>query len=248
MRDFRILFMVISLGVVTSSCKNEKIPEAAPSSLKITVQPVYNGQTLYLDSTYTTVEGYKVQFTDIKFYVENVRSGSNNFSDAGLFDYRERGTALLETQDEPSNFNSLDCNLGVSSLVNHSDPTAFENSSMLNLANANDMHWGWNTGYIFLKIEAKVDTIPDTNEIFNQNVVFHIGTDVNMQVLQFNAINWHGLDAGYIFPLKVDMATFLNNGVQTIDLKNENSSHSAAGQEVLSMKVITNFRDAISEL
>ena len=43
------------------------------------------------------------------------------------------------------------------------------------------------------------------------------------------------------------MQVFLQNGGQTIDLETEYTSHTAPGQEVLSAKVIQNFKAAISE-
>jgi hypothetical protein len=42
------------------------------------------------------------------------------------------------------------------------------------------------------------------------------------------------------------MQKFLQNGAQTIDVKTEHSSHSLAGEEALSLKVIQNLRDALS--
>ena len=98
------------------------------------------------------------------------------------------------------------------------------------------------------KVEAKVDTIPDGIALFDHNVVFHIGKDVNVQLLSFSNINWQQTgDLNYHFPLKLDMQTFLQNGTQTIDLQTEYTSHTASGQEVISLKVIENFKAAISE-
>ena len=242
--------IITIFAVLINSCKEEKPPVIVEesNSLKITVQPVFGTQTLYLDSTYTTFQGHDVQFTDIKFYAENIRNGSKVLLDAALFDYRATGITLFDVKGEPVDYSSLQANLGVDSAINHDDPTAFDNASMLNIANANDMHWGWNPGYIFVKIEAKVDTIQDANPLFNHNVVFHIGADVNLQTFSFTGINWQAIGAyQYLFPLKLDLAVFLENGAQTIDLKNEYSSHTAPGQEILSMKVITNFKAAMSE-
>ena len=49
----------------------------------------------------------------------------------------------------------------------------------LNIENAGLMHWSWNTGYIFVNIEGKVDTL--SSGIFNHNFSFHIGTDAFLQ-------------------------------------------------------------------
>ena len=76
---------MIALSFV--ACKDDPNPVPEPIIVsKVTVQPVYGGQTLYLDSTYTTVEGYDVQFTDIKFYM-----GSPSF---------DGGAEEVEPEDE----------------------------------------------------------------------------------------------------------------------------------------------------
>lgn len=246
-----LILSVFSLLIVFSSCKDKVEEEPCDpevTQLKVSVQPVYGSETLYLDSTYSTVEGYDVQFINLKFFAEDVRGSSSQLNDASLFDYRVTGTTLFTGEGEPADFALLEGNLGVQSSINHSDPSAFPNESILNISNSGGMHWGWNPGYIFMKVEAKVDTIPDGIALFDHNVVLHIGKDVNMQTFSFSAINWQQTgDLSYHFPLKLDMQTFLQNGPQIIDLKTEYTSHTASGQEVLSLKAIENFKAAISE-
>jgi len=247
MESLKLFALVFGVALIFVACKDDEVVvcEDNPSYLNITVQPVFDAQNLYLDSVYATVEGYDVKFTDIKFYMEDIKNGSLKLIDAALFDYRTRGTLLLNEVGTPDGFGSLTANLGVNSSINHNDPAAFLNTSMLNIVNSNDMHWGWNPGYIFVKVEGKVDTIQNGIPLFNHNVVFHIGKDENLQLLSFANLNWQSTGIDYTLPLKLDMALFLQNGAETIDLKSEYSSHTAAGQEALSMKVITNFRDAI---
>lgn len=245
-----LLFSMTSLLVVFASCKDKvsEPPEPETAQLRVSVQPVFGSEVLYLDSTYSTAEGYGVQFTDLKFFAEDVRGPISQLSASSLFDFRETGINLFTAEGIPADFTSLNGNIGVQSSLNHSDPSAFPNESVLNISNSGGMHWGWNPGYIFIKVEAKVDTISDGIDLFDHNVVFHIGQDVNLQTFSFSGINWQQTgDLSYHFPLKLDMQKFLQNGPQTIDLKTEYTSHTAPGQEVLSLKVIQNFKAAISE-
>jgi hypothetical protein len=77
-------------------------------------------------------------------------------------------------------------------------------------------------------------------------VVFHVGGDDYLQNLNFGSLSWNAAGANlYATSLKLDMKTFLNNGSSSIDLMTEYSSHTAAGQEAISLKVIEHFRDAI---
>ena len=249
-RNLLILSMV-SLFFVLSSCKDkvEGEPcEPVTGQLSVTIQPVFGSEVLYLDSTYMTVEGYGVQFTDLKFFAEDVRGPISQLMDASFFNYRESGTALFTAEGSPDDFATLEGNLGVQSSLNNSDPAAFPNDNVLNISNSGGMHWGWNPGYIFMKVEARVDTIPDGNDLFDHSVVFHIGKNENLQTFSFSNINWQQTsDMSYNFPLKLDMQKFLENGSQTIDLQTEHTSHTSPGLEALSLKVIQNFNAAISE-
>lgn len=246
-----LILSTVSLFVVFTSCKDkvEGEPcEPVTAQLSVTVQPVFGSEILFLDSTYSTPEGYGVQFTDLKFFAEDVRGQALQLKDASFFDYRETGIDLLTGEGRPEDFASINGNLGVQASLNNSDPSAFPNDHVLNISNSGGMHWGWNPGYIFMKVEAKVDTIPDGNDLFDHTVVFHVGKNENLQTFNFANINWQQIDdMTYHFPLKLDMLNFLDNGTQSIDLKTEYTSHTAPGQEALSLKVIQNFNAAISE-
>lgn len=248
----RLLIIGLSAFVllVSSSCKEEPSiinePESEVDTVRIDVQPTFNGNDLYLDTTYTTAEGHKIQFTDIKFYMEDVRNGAVQLTDAMLFDYRERGTLLYDGQGKASDFSDLQANLGVGPANNNSDPTAFDNDSWLNISKAGGMHWGWNPGYIFVKVEAKVDTIQDANDVFDLYVVLHAGLNENLQTLSFSNLNWSniGLKRDQL-SMELNMSVFLQSSLHTIDVQYENITHSAPGQETLTTKVMENFKEAL---
>lgn len=242
-------YLLLILVLTLVSCKDDVVEEPTPELdyLKITLQPVLGANNLSLNDTITTVEGYKVQYTDLKCYFSDVKNGGNTLTQAGLFDYKQNGTFLLQAVGKKADYSAFTAYLGVDPAINHNDPSAFSNSSPLNIANANDMHWDWNPGYIFIKVEAKVDTIIDGVNNLDHFVVLHVGTDAFIQNLSFSSLNWQTVtDHLAVLPLKLDMEKFLQNGAQTIDLKTEHTTHSAAGQEALSIKVIQNFKDAIS--
>ena len=242
------IFFATSFIIITS-CKDDKEVEPIPiiDYLKITMQPTFGGNNLELDQIVSTIEGYNVQFTDLKCYFTSVKNGANEVCQAALYDFRQSGTLVFQREGKPENFESFTTYLGVDPLYNHQDPSAFPNDNPLNISIANDMHWDWNPGYIFLKVEAKVDTLNDGIDNFDHFVIFHVGSDAIMQTLAFTSVNWIPSGNGlFTLPLKLDLQKFLQNGSQVIDLKTEYSSHSAAGQEALSLKVIQNFKHAIS--
>ncbi len=247
-----VSFVVLIISAVSiSSCKKDKIeiipPVVVSDQLSIQVLPFYGSQILYLDSTYLTDEGYEIQFTDLKFFGGNWKNGNDILFESAMFDYRNNGNKFLTVSKKPDLFGSLQGLLGIDSSLNHDDPTAFANENPLNIVNAGDMHWGWNPGYIFIKVEARVDTIQDGIPLFDHYAVFHVGTDNFVQNLDFPDVNWTAIgEKSFQANMKLDMHQFLSNAGQTINVKNEFISHTASGQDVLTLKAIQNFKSALS--
>ena len=90
----KIFLFIIGFALVTSCRdKGEDDPVTpAQDQLRMTVQPTFGVDDLVLDQTYTTDEGYNVQFTDLKCYMTDIRNGSSILCSSALFDYREKGT------------------------------------------------------------------------------------------------------------------------------------------------------------
>lgn len=242
----RTIFFSLLVLVLATACGDDN-PVAPKAQLQIDLQPVYGGQNFFMDSIYTTQEGYKVKFTELKCYFTLFGNGTSPLHQAALHDYRENGSLLFKKEGDYAKFLNLSAILGVDSSLNHLDPSAFPNESPLNISNAGPMHWGWNPGYIFMNIEGKVDTLIDATTNPDLSFSFHIGTDSYLQNLQFNNINWADIGNNTRqFKLKLDLLAFLGQGGSSINLSSEYLTHSAAGQEVLTQKVISNFKNAIS--
>lgn len=214
-------------------------------SVKVSGIPYYGSSgndPMFLDSVYQTPEGYLIKFTDFKFFLTNI-SGSGSLSiQSCFFDYRNSSSHLIDTIGQAAEFQSLNATIGVDSALNHLDPTLFPTESPLNIENAGLMHWGWNTGYIFILVEGKSDTIVDGTENLDHNFSFHVGTDLFQKPLQIDGLNWNTLDdSTSMANIKLDLFN-LFHGSNPIDLKTEYLTHSGAGQKVLAEKVAENFK------
>lgn len=79
------------------------------------------------------------------------------------------------SENAPSGtFVALRLAIGVDSLRNHGDPAALPASNPLSLLNSAHMHWNWNTGYIFFKLEGQYQR---TNMPVNGGFSYHLGGD-----------------------------------------------------------------------
>jgi hypothetical protein len=245
----RYLALISCCLLITVACKKKPEPEppTATPQLKVEIQPVFGSDTLELDSTYTTQDGWDVQFTDIKFYLTDWASGSTVLSEVARFDYRENGTTAFQVNGTAADFPSLTGNIGVPASINHSDPSAFPATSPLNIMNANGMHWAWNTGYIFIIIEGRADTIPDGNPLFDHLLTYHIGTDAYLGTVNFPAVTWTAttptLSTAHF---RLNLKTVIDHPVSPIDIRSEYITHSSGTQATLTQKILSNFLDAFT--
>ena len=234
---------------LVTSCKKDDIAPPSTQYLQIDILPTYANigtMPMNLDSVYTTPEGYQVKFTDVKFYTSILKNESNSLLQAALYDLRETGVLMLRTPGDYAKFANLQGFIGVDSVLNHSDPSAFPNESPLNISNAGPMHWGWNPGYIFMNIEGKVDTIPDGINNLDHSFSFHIGTDLYRRDFSFTTLNWLKIsESERKLNLKLDLWKFLHNSANSINLKTEFLTHTASGQQPLTEKVISNFQQSL---
>lgn len=237
---------IFGLLFIISSCQEKKIEpcELNPVVSALYVNPSFDNDVLYLDTAYMVDNFVSVKLSKLKFYFHSISNPNSATLQAALFDY-SKGTLMFETTQDFYSSDTIRMNLGVDNPDNSSDPSAFSNESPLNILNSNDMHWGWNPGYIYVKIEGMCDTIPNGIDEYNQPISFHVGKIANLKQLQFTNINWMKFGDRYEMNMKLDMKSFfsLNGG---INLKIDNTCHTAAGQEVLAEKIINNFKESLS--
>lgn len=251
MKKVITVLLLAGLVLTGSSCrdkdKDDGTGEVIQPQVEITIEPVYGQLALSSENiVFTTAEGYDLKLREMKIIITDIRNGNNVLSSAAIYDSK-KGKALLKINGTSANFGSLDFNIGVHEDINHSDPAAFPNDHALNIVNASDMHWSWNPGYIFFKIEMIADTLNDGIADFNHIVTYHVGMDETFQQKQLTNLNW--TNAGQNseqLRLKVDFEKLLHNGNSTVDIKTESTTHSSPAQMSLSMKLSENFKVALS--
>lgn len=166
----RPLFLLLA-GILFSFLT---IPPArnAGNPIRLTFQPVFNGQPLQLDTVmYHNEAGQAMSVTRFRFYVSNV-----SLWQRGVQQYADNTCFLIDASDAQSlsvtfspfekiSFDEIRFLVGVDSARNISG--AQEGA----LDPVNGMFWAWNTGYIFLKLEGKSAECPNPGGLFE----YHIG-------------------------------------------------------------------------
>lgn len=247
----KILFGAFICLLLVACTKNKTVtPVPAPMpQLQLRLLPYFNSDSLCLDSTYVLNDGTLIQLTDLKCYLSSIGNGTTIWKDVALYDYRNKGSLIAVNNGVPADFEALSAGIGVPVELNNADPTLFPSTSPLNILNANDMHWGWNPGYVFIKIEGKADTLVDGVANFDLNFAYHIGTNTYYSQLNLPHLNW--MQSGpYLYEsrLKLDVKQIFDYPTQTIHLNTEFTTHSDVSESVLTEKIRQNFLLAITAL
>lgn len=176
-------YMVMSAIVVAAlaSCKkdNPDYNTSTKGPLSVEFDNVMGAVNLQLNTgIYTNGAGESFSLTKCKYYVSNfVLTNSNGSlytvpadSCYFLIDESDENTHEPVLNVPEGEYTSLSFMIGVDSLRNTMDIS--KRTGVLDPAGAAaDMYWGWNSGYIFCKLEGTAAAIASANHVFQ----YHIG-------------------------------------------------------------------------
>ncbi len=203
-----------------------------------------NGQDYNPNEIYD-VNGAAVRFDVANFYVGGIQLMPEE-GDMVAFD----GKYLLVTPDvihqtvgevDPGHYHMVRFFVGVGPDENNQTETDFTSREAGDpLAEQTPrMHWNWNSGYRFMRIDGEVDT--DGDGVPDQALEFHLGRDEYLTTLQFTAHT--DLKSGeneYEFAL--DLAALFDG----IDLSTNYSMHTTPDEAGTAAIFAANFEKAFS--
>jgi len=125
---------------------------------------------------------------------------------------------------QPGTYEGFRVHLGVPAEFNtDTDPTIWPNDHPLGVNGSAGMFWSWNTGYIFSKFDGKADTTG--GEDFIHPYAFHIGGDDQLLEIRYDEPWTVAECTDHTFALEGDLLDFLVNGTDTIDVRDDNITH-----------------------
>ena len=206
------------------SCEYDPLVE----NLVIAIQPTIGGQHLLLDELYTTSDDNTIRVETMKLYLSNLRLVRNDdtevsLRDIALFDFDlDNPNTQLGLDVTPGDYKALRFYLGVPPEMNALDPNDFEASHPLSFDQ--NMHWDWNSKFIFIKFDGRSDTTGTGT--FNHNFAYHCGKDdfyAEVNHLEFPiAVPNTGSNT---ITLELDVEKFWAQGADPINLRTDNSTH-----------------------
>ena len=250
MKKLTLLFLVLALGFFYSCKEKPKVEDETPVpqlKARVNIVPTYQGVPMDFNQTYTTQEGYTISFTKLNIIMTKFRNNGKQLFESAVYKFEKDNRLLWEGVGDYNDFSSFTATVGVDSTQNHEDPSARNADDPLFILNSGDMHWGWNTGYIFIMLEGKADTtVAQTGEL--NSYFYHVGNDHLTRNFTLTNMQWTKVN-NYLYETNIylDLYKIFDGATNDVDIKTERASHTNPDQVALSEKVIDNFIDALSK-
>lgn len=225
--------------------------DASKNPLNLEVFHLFNGNNFSLDSIYYDDFGTMIKFNRAKTYVSKncfFNSSNSCFDDTLqylLFD-PSISNYFLGYMEKELNTISVEFQVGVDSVSNHTDPASYQSEVPLSYQTPS-MHWQMGSNpmdwsYLFVVVEGFADLnsngVFDAGEIF----VFHLGGDD----FRSNPKNINCDISEFTNESKIKINLNWSKIIEDIDIKNENFTHTMDNIP-LATKIATNSNNFISQ-
>lgn len=200
--------------------------------LDLNIRHTVNGKPLLLDSlryTNTANETFsvsRISYLLSGFELQNTGGAWIPASESyGYFDAVKRRDHHKISDIPEGSYHTIRFNIGVMPTTNHSDPAQYAADHALN-PNLNNLHWDWQTGYIFLAIEGRYRKADQSLSGF----VYHFANDPQRKTITLglpkNVLSEGALEIDF------DLAALLNSPSSISFITDGASSHSREGDPI----------------
>lgn len=248
-------FLLVNLISFSSCQKDESVevtePEKTTGTVEIRFIPTMNGEAFNLNQNFIGPNGLRMKYETFKFYLSDFQLQSTTSvlgsSEISLIDFSLNDNSI-SIEANPGTITNISFGLGVKKSLNGTDdpnfnPAAYSNNHPLSIYNG--MYWTWASGYIFSKLEGRIDTSALQNQDPNYSFFYHSGKDTvysSHGISGFNESVVKGQKT--LINLKIEVNDVFKTPTDTINMVQDYFTHTTDHLE-LAQKVINNLGDAI---
>lgn len=245
-----LLIALVGATVFFTGCSDEDdpTPKATASTeqkLSFHLHTMVGNTAAAYGVDFQDAGGRKFNLGDFQYYISNIvliKSNGSELPLSGKVVLANPARRAYELGIVPvGNYNGFKFILGLDSVTNHGDPTLYNADHPLAIQSPG-VHWTWNSGYIFMKVEGFVDTTLAANGPADLEYFYHVGMDAQKRLIDFSTSAFtvtSGLD--YEIGLEFDLLEILHN----VDMRTENETHTFNNLP-LAVKIADNWQGAFS--
>ncbi len=235
------------------SCILPVIPADTTETVEIRFVPTINGQPLVLNQVFTGPDNLRMSMETFKFYLSDIAltgtSGTTVLRDVAFIDLPANRSIRLNA--DPGNYTAISFGLGVKTSLNGTDDTEYNPAQWADthpLSIYNGMYWTWASGYIFTKLEGRIDTSATQDHQPDLSWFYHIGTDTTYTSKTIDGLNFSAVEGQTtVVELGIEVNDLFRTSADTIDMTTDYFTHTTDHLD-LALKVMNNLKVAIRKL
>lgn len=233
MKIYRLAFYILTVFIILG-CTDK---EDGTGDLNITMNLTYDGEPLVMFQNYEYPDGRTINFSRFSLYLSNIKLDEQLISDIEYHTITdshvdlagaEAGYQWKITGIESGDYNSINFAVGVDETQNAKDPGLFESGHPL--AKPAEHWFSWSS-YIFLKLEANMDSNNDGNNDFP--IALHLGSDDAFRIINLNKVIKINADETSETNIIFDLYEFLGGIDNTYDVDSNPQIHSLEQQDAV---------------
>ncbi|MEM8952844.1 MAG: MbnP family protein [Verrucomicrobiota bacterium] len=228
-----IAFFLLAAALVAPSAPGAAL-SSSPTSLTLEIRHLWNGQVVSLPQTSLPLpDGQQIDLTRLAYLISNPVFGKLNADGVPQWLRRDKWQAYVDATDglarisvdglPREKYAALQFQVGLDEETNASDPNQYGAGHPLNPAN--NLHWSWQGGYIFLAAEGRLHRSSGPPAI---GFSYHLGNGHNLMNVSLPLeIDLTKIDhATVILDFHIDR---IFNGRHPVDILAQTSSHGRQG-------------------
>lgn len=194
-----IIAILVLLSVLSSCSKDAPVPPVVNDengTIELLFEPTMNGGAYLPNQIFSGPNGLRMNLENFKFYLSDIylHSGTDslNGKEIALADMNTSAGKSIRISLKPGTYDALSFGIGVKPALNGmTDPDFNEAQFPIDhpLSIYNNMYWSWATGYIFSKMEGKIDTSAGQNQTPTYTWFYHTGMDTLYSARKFENLN-----------------------------------------------------------
>lgn len=244
------------LSIFLISCdKDESVvsetPEKTTGTVEIRFIPTMNGEAFSVNQNFVGPNGLRMRYETFKFYLSDIQlqNGSTilGSKDVVLVDF-SLSDKTITLESAPGTIDQLTFGVGVKQSLNGTadpdfNPAAYPMDHPLSVYSG--MYWTWASGYIFSKLEGRIDTSAAQNQDPIYSFFYHSGIDTLYSTHSISNINAEVVKGQKTsINLKLEVNDVFKTSSDTINMVQDYFTHTTDHFD-LAQKVINNLGDAI---
>ena len=247
-----ILWILGAVALLATSCKKDDddttttpTTGSGVADFSLHFHPMAGMEDFSTSSTYTTPDDWNYNIELSQFYVSGIELwkdalGTEKLSLDSVYLLVKPSQMSYELGEIPSGtYYGVDFNIGIAdSAVNHGDPSA---ATGVLAPQSPSMHWSWNSGYIFVKIEGNYADSTDKTGSLDHHYELHVGMDSMVRSVSLSKEFTVTEDVASELMIMVDHTAVF----ETIDFSQDSITHTMDNMP-LAMEVANNLANAFS--